>query len=212
MTRHHMIVPSVSRLCHRVLHAGNSRRPLLLFMFVRVRFMLVWCHISMLLCARMFISEPYEPYEVSYLCVPQEVLSPHLRPFLKAHASLLACDLVLSADGGQISEHQGGISLGLRGVLGAEVVVNTAATDMHSGMKGGSVPNPAAVLAALLAGLHDPMSGKVRVEGFYDVGVALTSKHMACLHDCTFATLAWLNCCVSGQCNAHTVLGTCSCC
>ena len=44
--------------------------------------------------------------------------SPHLDPFLAQHADLLACDYVLSADGGQISETQPSLSLGLRCVGG----------------------------------------------------------------------------------------------
>ena len=44
----------------------------------------------------------------------EEVMSPHLRAFLESHRELLAADLCLSADGGQVSEQQGGISLGLR--------------------------------------------------------------------------------------------------
>ncbi len=44
----------------------------------------------------------------------EEVGSPHLDAFLTAHAQLLACDFVLSADGGQISESQPSLSLGLR--------------------------------------------------------------------------------------------------
>ncbi len=56
-----------------------------------------------------------------------------------------------------------------RGVVGLEVEVVTAGTDMHSGLKGGSVSNPCLVLAALLASLHDA-DGRIAVEGFYDVG------------------------------------------
>lgn len=44
----------------------------------------------------------------------EEVGSPHLDAFLAAHAPLLAADFVLSADGGQISETQPSLSLGLR--------------------------------------------------------------------------------------------------
>lgn len=46
----------------------------------------------------------------------EEIGSPHLEPFLTAHAGTLACDFVISADGGQISETQPAISLGLRWV------------------------------------------------------------------------------------------------
>ncbi|KAL6753947.1 hypothetical protein V8C86DRAFT_407171 [Haematococcus lacustris] len=105
----------------------------------------------------------------------EEIMSPHLSQFLEAERDLLAADLVMSADGGQPGEGQGGISLGLRGVVGMEVEVVTAATDMHSGMKGGSVANPNSVLARLLAGLHHTHTARVAVEGFYE-GVAEPSE------------------------------------
>jgi hypothetical protein len=50
-----------------------------------------------------------------------------------------------------------------------EVRVETSSTDAHSGMVGGSMPNPNQVLARLLAGLHDERSGRVTAPGFYDV-------------------------------------------
>lgn len=53
--------------------------------------------------------------------------------------------------------------------MGAQLEVVTAGTDMHSGMKGGAVANPNAVLAALLAGMHDPATHAITVQGFYDV-------------------------------------------
>lgn len=56
-----------------------------------------------------------------------------------------------------------------RGIVSLQLDVTTAGTDMHSGMKGGSVPNANAVLTALLAGMRDPVSQAVTVEGFYDV-------------------------------------------
>ena len=44
----------------------------------------------------------------------EEIGSPNLEPFLQQHAKLLACDFVLSADGGQMSETQPSLTLGLR--------------------------------------------------------------------------------------------------
>ncbi|KAG2482711.1 hypothetical protein HYH03_018368 [Edaphochlamys debaryana] len=108
----------------------------------------------------------------------EEVMSPHLPAFLRAHAARLAADVVLSADGGQPGPEVGGISLGLRGVVGMQVHVETAGTDMHSGMKGGSVPNANHVLAALVAGLRNA-NGGVAVEGFYDDVAPLTDEDRA---------------------------------
>ncbi|EFJ44084.1 hypothetical protein VOLCADRAFT_106556 [Volvox carteri f. nagariensis] len=102
------------------------------------------------------------PVNVKFLLEGQEeIMSPHLNSFLHRHAARLAARLALSADGGQPAPDQGGISLGLRGVVSLQVDVVTADTDLHSGMKGGSSPNPNQVLAELLAGLHDPTTRAV---------------------------------------------------
>jgi acetylornithine deacetylase/succinyl-diaminopimelate desuccinylase-like protein len=53
----------------------------------------------------------------------------------------------------------------------AEITLRTAASDLHSGIHGGTAPNAALELARLLGGLRDPVSHRVLVEGFYD-GIA----------------------------------------
>jgi succinyl-diaminopimelate desuccinylase len=52
-------------------------------------------------------------------------------------------------------------------VIYTEVIVTGPSHDLHSGMFGGSVPNPANVLCELLATLHDK-DGRVSIPGFYD--------------------------------------------
>ncbi|KAG2423927.1 hypothetical protein HYH02_015266 [Chlamydomonas schloesseri] len=117
------------------------------------------------------------PVNVKFLLEGQEeVMSPHLTSFLRQNAKLLAADLALSADGGQPAADRGGLSLGLRGVVGAQLEVVTSGTDMHSGMKGGAVANPNSVLAALLAGMHDPVTHAITVEGFYDDVLPMTEQ------------------------------------
>lgn len=65
--------------------------------------------------------------------------------------------------------------------------VTSAGTDMHSGMKGGSVPNAARVVAALVAKLHDDKTHKVLVPGFYEVGLTTLGSQY-----CTQERYAWL--------------------
>jgi acetylornithine deacetylase/succinyl-diaminopimelate desuccinylase-like protein len=57
---------------------------------------------------------------------------------------------------------------GLRGLTTVEVEVTGPALDLHSGNFGGAVANPVEVLARMLAGLKDPVTGRVTVPGFYD--------------------------------------------
>ena len=65
----------------------------------------------------------------------EEIGSPGLTDLLRKHAELLAADFVISTDSGQISETQGGVLLGLRGMAAFEVEARTLATDVHSGAR-----------------------------------------------------------------------------
>lgn len=103
----------------------------------------------------------------------EEIGSPDLPDFVRDHASLLSCDVVLSADGDMLSETQPSLTLGYRGAAAVHIQVTTAHSDLHSGSFGGSVPNAAHVLAEILASLHS--NGAVAAPGFYD-GVRALSQ------------------------------------
>ena len=98
----------------------------------------------------------------------EEIGSPYLEPFLDKFSETLACDFVISADGGQTSETQPSLTLGLRGAAAIEIEVTSLHRDVHSGMYGGAVQNPARALIQLLATMFDPVTNKVLVKGFYD--------------------------------------------
>ena len=97
----------------------------------------------------------------------EEVGSQHLGKFLTDNRDALKCDVVLVSDTGMIAPRTPTISYGLRGVAALEIKVTGPKMDLHSGIFGGAVANPAAALARLLATLHD-QKGHVAVEGFYD--------------------------------------------
>jgi acetylornithine deacetylase/succinyl-diaminopimelate desuccinylase-like protein len=97
----------------------------------------------------------------------EEVGSPHLLPFLQEHRERLACDAVLISDSQMFAEGHPSLLISLRGLLYMELTVRAARSDLHSGMYGGAVPNPAVALARILASLHDA-SGRIAVDGFYD--------------------------------------------
>lgn len=108
----------------------------------------------------------------------EEVGSPQLPAFIEAHTDLLACDLVINADGLQWSETEPALLVGLRGICATEITVHGASSDLHSGLYGGSIANPLHALAALLASMHRP-DGTVAVEGFYDDVLPLTHEERA---------------------------------
>jgi acetylornithine deacetylase/succinyl-diaminopimelate desuccinylase-like protein len=97
----------------------------------------------------------------------EETGSPHLEDFLRKHQAALAADIVVISDTGMVAPRVPTFTYGLRGILCLEVRLTGPAVDLHSGIFGGSVANPATVLVELLAKLHDE-HGKVAVPGFYD--------------------------------------------
>lgn len=105
----------------------------------------------------------------------EEIGSPHLPPFLAAHRDLLACDLVVSADGGQFGEKEPSITVGLRGVCGLQIDLHGPSRDLHSGSYGGAVQNPIHALVRLLDSMR-ASDGTITVDGFYDDVVIATAE------------------------------------
>ena len=106
----------------------------------------------------------------------EEIGSPQLGEFVPGHRDLLACDTVLSSDGGQWSETEPLLLMGLRGGCGVQIDVKAARADLHSGLYGGVVQNPIHALAAIIASMHDA-EGRVSVAGFYDDVLPLGDRH-----------------------------------
>jgi len=108
------------------------------------------------------------PVNLKFLFEGQEEIgSPQLPDFISANKALLACDLVLSADGGQWAEDQPALVLGTRGLAAFFIDVQGPDHDLHSGTYGGTVANPIHALAGILASMHD-RDGSVAIPGFYD--------------------------------------------
>lgn len=100
----------------------------------------------------------------------EEVGSQHLSEFLTANREALRCDLIAISDTGMIAPRTPTFTYGLRGIAAMEIRVSGPSTDLHSGIYGGTVMNPATAIARLIATLHDD-KGRVAVPGFYD-GIA----------------------------------------
>ena len=103
----------------------------------------------------------------------EEIGSPNLVPFLEDHKDLLACDMVLISDTAMFGEDQPSITYGLRGLAYMEIEVVGPNRDLHSGVYGGAVENPANVLCEIIAKLKDE-DGVIQIPGFYDSVVPLT--------------------------------------
>ncbi len=104
----------------------------------------------------------------------EEVGSESLGGFLKENRQDLKVDGVVVSDNGMPSLRHPALTYGLRGVVAFEVHLVGPNRDLHSGIYGGAVDNPAMVLCQLLGALRRP-DGKIAVPGFYD-GVETLSK------------------------------------
>ena len=97
----------------------------------------------------------------------EEIGSPNLRPFLEEHREDLACDVIVVSDTGMVAAGVPTLGYGLRGITCCELVIRGPVRDLHSGVYGGAVANPATAVAQLVSSLHDDC-GRVRIAGFYD--------------------------------------------
>jgi acetylornithine deacetylase/succinyl-diaminopimelate desuccinylase-like protein len=105
----------------------------------------------------------------------EEIGSPSLTAFMQAHKELLACDVALNPDSGSHSPELPSITYGLRGLAYFELRVFGPDHDLHSGVFGGSILNPAQALCELIAGMHDS-DGHITLPGFYDKVRPLTAE------------------------------------
>ena len=119
------------------------------------------------------------PLNVKFLFEGEEEIgSPHLGEYVRAHAQELAADLVISADGAMWRPTEPSLSIASKGLVTFDLEVSGANEDLHSGRYGGTVANPVHVLADVLAGLHNS-DGSIAIPGFYDGISAMSAERRA---------------------------------
>ena len=116
----------------------------------------------------------------------EEIGSPHLGEFVKAHANELRAEWAVVSDGPMLSPEVPAISYGLRGLAYFQLDISAASVDLHSGTHGGAVPNPATALAEFIATLHNP-DGSVNLPEFYDAVVPLEAAEREALAGLDFS-------------------------
>lgn len=112
----------------------------------------------------------------------EEAGSPHLYEILEKYKSLLQSDLWIICDG---PVHQSGkkqIAFGVRGDTHVDLTVYASTRPLHSGHYGNWAPNPAMMLAKLLASMKDD-NGKVLIKGFYEDMIPLTVAEKKALQE-----------------------------
>ncbi len=97
----------------------------------------------------------------------EEVGSPSLKQFCMDHKNKLSADVILISDTTMIAPDVPSITVGLRGLAFMEVEITGPNRDLHSGLYGGAVMNPANALAKMIAALTDS-DHRITIPGFYD--------------------------------------------
>lgn len=119
------------------------------------------------------------PVNVKFLLEgEEEVSSPNLTPFIKEHLELLRADVCVISDTSMRTIDEPAILHSLRGMTYIEVEVSGPRDDLHSGLWGGAVHNPALALVEILGKLYNP-DNTIAVPGFYDDVVPLTDEERA---------------------------------
>ncbi len=97
----------------------------------------------------------------------EEIGSPNLEAFVSAHREELSADAAVISDSAFFADGIPSITYALRGLAYVELTVRGPERDIHSGVHGGAVANPANALAKMVAQMHDT-DGRVTIPGFYD--------------------------------------------
>jgi acetylornithine deacetylase/succinyl-diaminopimelate desuccinylase-like protein len=97
----------------------------------------------------------------------EEIGSPSLKDFCNENKERLKADIILISDTTMLSGENPSITVGLRGLSYLEVELTGPNRDLHSGLYGGAVANPANVLSKMIASLTDH-SNRIAIPGFYD--------------------------------------------
>lgn len=115
----------------------------------------------------------------------EEVGSDNLGKFVAQNKDRLKADVVLISDTSMISMENPSLETGLRGLAYMEVEVQGPNRDLHSGVYGGAVANPATILCQMIASLHDK-NNHITIPGFYDDVIVLSENERNALNDAPF--------------------------
>lgn len=108
----------------------------------------------------------------------EEIGSPSLGKFCENNKDMLKSDIILVSDTSMIAQDIPSITTGLRGLSYMEVEVTGPNKDLHSGIFGGAVANPANILAKMISSLMDHKN-RVTIPGFYDDVIEISNEERA---------------------------------
>ena len=108
------------------------------------------------------------PCDLTFLLEGEEEVGSHsLAGFLRERRDALRCAGVVISDTGIPAKNLPALTYALRGIAAFEITLRGPSRDLHSGLFGGSLENPAMALCQLLAQVRDA-KGRITIPGFYD--------------------------------------------
>jgi acetylornithine deacetylase/succinyl-diaminopimelate desuccinylase-like protein len=108
----------------------------------------------------------------------EEIGSPQIADFVRAHRDRLKADFVVTADGPLHESGRATLTYGVRGMTSFELRAKTASRDAHSGNYGGVMPNAIWTLVHLLSTMKAP-DGRITIEGLHDPIIPPTDEEIA---------------------------------
>jgi acetylornithine deacetylase/succinyl-diaminopimelate desuccinylase-like protein len=97
----------------------------------------------------------------------EEIGSPNMETFVRKHDEMLRSDALVVLDVVKYRSDLPAIYYGIKGFLAVHIQVTGPRLEVHSGIYGGAVANPAQALARIIDSLKDGR-GRIRIPGFYD--------------------------------------------
>jgi acetylornithine deacetylase/succinyl-diaminopimelate desuccinylase-like protein len=122
----------------------------------------------------------------------EESGSVHFDELVERLGDRLTANVAVISDTAVFAPDVPSLCTGLRGLCNLDVTVEGPSLDLHSGYFGGAVANPAAVLARMIAQLHDE-HGRVAVPGFYDDVIEPSAEERAAFARLPFDEAAFLH-------------------
>ena len=122
----------------------------------------------------------------------EEVGSVSLGKWCADNKELLKSDIILISDTSMMGPDTPSITVGLRGLAYVEVEVAGPSNDLHSGLFGGAVANPAIILAKMIASLHDE-NNRITIPGFYDDVLEVSAEERAAMARAPFNLQGYKN-------------------
>ncbi|MGA2908306.1 MAG: dipeptidase [Terracidiphilus sp.] len=108
----------------------------------------------------------------------EEVGGEGIANYVASKPADLEADFALVCDSELFAPGLPTLCVGLRGMIYTEIEVRGAKNDLHSGMYGGSAPNPFFALTHIIAKLKDE-NGHILIPGFFDEVVVPSAEELA---------------------------------